>query len=142
MHRDPLLVPLNQFNVKWVTRGSRVVCALALAALAISPLAHAKSSCPLAESIKASELPKQGRDTLALIESGGPFPHDRDGVIFSNRERILPRANRGYYREYTVRTPGVKHRGARRIVCGGDQRAATECFYTADHYKSFACIAR
>jgi ribonuclease T1 len=104
--------------------------------------ANARASCPLSETIKVNDLPRQGRDTLELIKSGGPFPHDRDGVTFNNREKILPKAKRGYYREYTVRTPGVKHRGARRIVCGGDQRAANECFYTADHYKTFQCIAQ
>ncbi len=103
--------------------------------------ANARASCPLAESIKIKDLPKQGRDTLDLIASGGPFPHDRDGITFNNREKILPKAKRGYYREYTVRTPGVKHRGARRIVCGGDQRSLGECYYSADHYKTFQCIA-
>ncbi len=112
-----------------------------VAALGLTTTVSARSSCPLAESISERDLPKQGRDTLALIRSGGPFPHDRDGITFQNRERILPRQARGHYKEYTVRTPGVKHRGARRIVCGGDQRAANECFYTADHYKSFQCIA-
>ena len=115
--------------------------ALALAFAASATQASARASCPLAESIKVKDLPKQARDTLALIQSGGPFPHDRDGVTFNNRERILPKAKRGYYNEYTVRTPGVKHRGARRIVCGGDQRAANECYYTADHYKTFSCVA-
>jgi ribonuclease T1 len=114
--------------------------ALSLSLLAVD--ANARTSCPLAESIAVKDLPKQGRDTLELIKSGGSFPHDRDGVVFGNREKILPKAKRGYYREYTVRTPGVKHRGARRIVCGGDQRAANECYYTADHYKTFQCIAQ
>ncbi len=100
-------------------------------------LTHAKSTCSLKESITVADLPKQGRDTLALIDSGGPFPHDRDGITFSNREKILPKEKRGFYREYTVRTPGVKHRGARRIVCGGAQ-----CYYSDDHYQSFKCIAR
>jgi ribonuclease T1 len=109
---------------------------------ALATHAHARTSCPVRESIKVSELPRQGRDTLELIKSGGPFPHDRDGITFQNRERILPKATRGHYKEYTVRTPGVKHRGARRIVCGGDQRAANECYYTADHYKTFQCIAQ
>jgi ribonuclease T1 len=112
--------------------------------LAYSPLASSKTNaaCALDQSIAVKDLPKQGRDTLALIESGGPFPHDRDGIAFSNRERILPKEKRGYYREYTVRTPGVKSRGAKRIVCGGDQRKADQCYFTDDHYKSFKCIAR
>jgi ribonuclease T1 len=118
--------------------------ALGIVALSVSMFAvdaSARTSCPLAESVKVKDLPKQARDTLALIQSRGPFPHDRDGITFQNRERILPKERRGYYKEYTVRTPGVKHRGARRIVCGGDQRAANDCYYTADHYKTFQCIA-
>lgn len=102
----------------------------------------AAKSCALNESISVRDLPKQGQDTLALIVNGGPFSSNRDGVPFSNRERILPKEKRGFYREYTVRTPGVKNRGARRIVCGGDQRAADLCFYSDDHYQSFKCIAR
>jgi ribonuclease T1 len=77
-----------------------------------------------------------------MIAAGGPFASDRDGIAFSNRERVLPREKRGYYREYTVRTPGVRNRGARRIVCGGDQRAVDQCYYSDDHYQSFKCIAR
>ena len=102
----------------------------------------AKNSCVLSQSISVRELPKQGQDTLALIQAGGPFSSDRDGIVFNNRERILPKEKRGYYREYTVRTPGVKNRGARRIVCGGNQSAADQCFYSDDHYQSFKCIAR
>jgi ribonuclease T1 len=116
---------------------------LALFASGFSSHAIARGpACSLSESIAVAELPKQGKDTLALIESGGPFPHDRDGITFSNREKILPKERRGFYREYTVRTPGVKHRGARRIVCGGDQQKADRCFYSDDHYKSFKCITR
>ena len=78
---------------------------------------------------------------LALIYQGGPFRHDKDGVVFRNRERILPAGARGYYREYTVRTPGVRHRGARRIVCGGVQPIAPDaCYYSDDHYASFRKI--
>src|SRR5690606_38878158 len=80
-------------------------------------------------------LPAEARDTLALIERGGPFPHRQDGAIFQNRERLLPAQPRGYYREYTVRTPGARDRGARRIVSGG--RPPAEFFYTDDHYRSF-----
>lgn len=86
--------------------------------------------------VAESQLPPQGRETLALIRSGGPFPHDRDGITFGNREAILPAQQRGYYREYTVPTPGVGHRGARRIV-GGD---GGDRYYTDDHYDSFRQI--
>ncbi len=90
--------------------------------------------------ISVSELPSQGRDTYQLILRGGPFPFDKDGTVFGNRERLLPANRRGYYREYTVRTPGSHDRGARRIVCGGQPRTPVACYYTADHYASFRKI--
>jgi len=94
-----------------------------------------------AETMTASQLPPQGRSVLALIHQGGPFRHDKDGVVFGNRERQLAAKDRGYYREYTVRTPGEGSRGARRIVCGGLQATAPDaCFYTDDHYASFRKI--
>ncbi|QDW28846.1 ribonuclease [Arthrobacter sp. KBS0702] len=87
--------------------------------------------------IKASELPPEARQTLDLITRGGPYPYSRDNVPFGNFERILPRKASGYYREFTVRTPGESDRGARRIVAG----EAGEKYYTADHYESFKFIA-
>ncbi len=93
--------------------------------------------------VQRSELPPQGRDVLAKIESGAAFRHEKDGSVFGNRERRLPRQTRGYYREYTVRTPGVKHRGARRIVCGGEVTHRPDaCYYTEDHYDSFRLIVQ
>ena len=86
--------------------------------------------------VSLKDLPAEARQTLALIRAGGPFAHQRDGVVFSNREKRLPPRQRGYYREYTVRTPGVKQRGARRIVAGG----GVEFYYTEDHYNSFRKI--
>lgn len=86
--------------------------------------------------VDAAELPKEARATLALIKKGGPFPYQRDGVLFGNFERRLPTKERGYYKEYTVPTPGARHRGARRIIAG----AQGEYFYTADHYKTFRRI--
>ncbi len=86
--------------------------------------------------ITAAEMPEEGRETLRLIKQGGPFPYARDGVVFGNYERILPRQTRGYYHEYTVKTPGLRHRGARRIVCG----VVPECYYSADHYRTFKRI--
>ena len=80
-----------------------------------------------------AELPDEALDTLDLIRSGGPFPYDRDGLTFFNRERLLPSEYEGYYREYTVDTPGSPDRGARRIVTGD----RGEVYYTADHYESF-----
>lgn len=86
--------------------------------------------------VAATELPPEARHTLDLIESGGPFPHDEDGTTFQNREGILPAQNAGYYKEYTVETPGSDDRGARRIVAG----AGKELYYTEDHYQSFVRI--
>lgn len=83
--------------------------------------------------ITVAELPAEGRDTLQLIKRGGPFPFPRDGVVFGNYEHALPQQARGYYHEYTVKTPGAHNRGARRIVCG----VVPECYYTGDHYRSF-----
>ena len=80
-------------------------------------------------------LPPEAIETLRLIERGGPFPHRQDGTVFQNRERLLPDRGRGYYREYTVRTPGARDRGARRIVTGGDPPEVF--YYTEDHYRSF-----
>ena len=87
--------------------------------------------------IAVSELPAEARETLRVIKQGGPFPYDRDGTEFRNYERLLPRHARGYYREYTVETPGARNRGGRRIVCGGP---IPECYYSADHYLSFKRI--
>ena len=91
-------------------------------------------------SVSMAELPRQGRETFELIRQGGPFPNEKDGSVFGNRERLLPEARRGYWREYTVSTPGSRDRGARRIVCGGPPRAPDACYYTADHYASFRKI--
>ena len=90
--------------------------------------------------VRLAQLPRQGQETYELIRQGGPFPYDKDGTVFGNRERLLPAEKRGYYREYTVKTPGSRDRGARRIVCGGPQRVPHACFYTADHYASFRKI--
>lgn len=90
--------------------------------------------------VSLAQLPRQGQETYELIRQGGPFPYDKDGTVFGNRERLLPAEKRGYYREYTVKTPGSRDRGARRIVCGGPSRAPHACFYTADHYASFRKI--
>ncbi|HTJ96219.1 MAG TPA: ribonuclease domain-containing protein [Rhodocyclaceae bacterium] len=90
----------------------------------------------LDDSITFAELPVEARTTLRLIDAGGPFPYDRDGVTFGNYEKRLPQKKRGYYHEYTVPTPGVKSRGARRIITG----SSSERYYTADHYNSFRRI--
>jgi len=95
------------------------------------------------DTIALAQLPTQGQDMMRKIYSGGPFRYDKDGSVFGNREKILPAQNRGFYREYTVKTPGERTRGARRIVCGGLPPTAPEtCYYTDDHYASFRKIAQ
>jgi ribonuclease T1 len=91
--------------------------------------------------VDVAQLPKQAVVTLQRIEAGGPFPYEKDGIVFGNRERMLPPHPRGFYHEYTVPTPRARDRGARRIVCGGPRRQVGNCFYTDDHYVSFKRIA-
>ena len=93
---------------------------------------------PAASQPDIAGLPPEARQTLRLIAAGGPFPYDRDGATFQNRERRLPAQSPGYYREYTVMTPGSSDRGARRIVSGGSP--PVEFYYTDDHYRSFRRI--
>ncbi|MDA3643452.1 ribonuclease [Saccharopolyspora indica] len=85
------------------------------------------------QKVNLSELPPEATDTVNLIKKGGPYPYPQDGTVFQNREGILPDCETGYYREYTVETPGSDDRGARRFVVG----EAGEYFYTEDHYESF-----
>lgn len=135
-------------------RGARVRGVLATMVLTAASLCgvlstdsvHARETPLLgregAGTIQVQQLPKEAQRTLEDVRAGGPFAYSKDGSRFGNYERQLPRRSREYYREYTVRTPGVRHRGARRIVCGGDQRAASECYYTEDHYNSFKRITQ
>lgn len=98
-------------------------------------------AAPIA-TVKLTELPTEAQATERLIRAGGPFPHAKDGTVFGNRERLLPSQRRGFYREYTVATPGARNRGARRIVCGGAVPTAPQaCYFTSDHYNSFRRIA-
>jgi ribonuclease T1 len=109
-----------------------------------------------ANAVATGQLPAEAREVLSRIQRGGPYRYDRDGAVFGNYERLLPLRGRGYYREYTVDTPGLKHRGARRLVVGCDRDRATdaasnaaffagfrgcagpaEVYYTEDHYRSF-----
>lgn len=120
---------------KWVLAGV-LLGFLALGAQAKGPTA-ADPTAPIA----LADLPVQGVQVHALVMQGGPFAYDKDGSVFSNRERLLPIQKRGYYREYTVPTPGASNRGARRLVCGGPPKTPDACFYTADHYASFRRIA-
>lgn len=134
---------------------SGFLAGLLIAVTACVAPAMARSTAEPVAAIRSAELPPQALETLQLIRQGGPFPHDRDGVVFGNYERRLPLRQRGYYREYTVSTPGLRHRGARRIVAGCEplQPAAAvlrlancrdggEFYYTADHYRSFRRIVQ
>lgn len=100
---------------------------------------QAKSAPEALDGVVAlQQLPREAQDTYRLIHQGGPFPYEKDGVVFGNRERILPQQKRGYYHEYTVKTPGERTRGARRIVCGGwEVKQPQNCYYSDDHYATF-----
>ena len=104
---------------------------------------QARGPVTASDPVTLAELPREAQQTERLIRAGGPFPYAKDGVTFANRERLLPRRERGYYREYTVPTPGASNRGARRIVCGGTPAWQPEvCYYSDDHYASFRRIVQ
>lgn len=104
---------------------------------------QARGPVTASDSVALAELPSEVQQTERLIRAGGPFPYAKDGATFGNRERQLPRRERGYYREYTVPTPGAKSRGGRRIVCGGvPVRQPEVCYYSDDHYASFRRIVQ
>lgn len=123
----------------------RALRALLLAGIALlAPAAGARDAPPSLAEVRVEELPAEARETLALIKRGGPFPYRRDGSVFGNREQLLPFRPRGYYTEYTVKTPFARDRGARRIVAGRgearDPAISGEYYYTDDHYNSFRRI--
>lgn len=110
---------------------------------AFQPQAQAGLVTQLAQSLQLptvsiKQLPPEARTTIQLINRGGPFPYKKDGTIFGNRERRLPQKPGGYYKEYTVPTPGLRSRGARRLVSG----QGGELYYTGDHYRSFVRVVR
>ncbi len=117
-------------SIPWVS-----VLALAMILGAMTLHARAPNDNNVSQA-RLDELPKEAAKTLRLIEQGGPFPYQRDGAVFGNFERRLPNQERGYYKEYTVPTPGARDRGARRIIAGRNG----EYYYTGDHYKTFRRI--
>ena len=127
----------------WLLAVALVVGLGTMLVQARSPATPDSLSRSSAISVPLAALPPQGREVMVQIREGGPFRYEKDGTVFGNRERLLPSQTRGYYREYTVPTPGLSHRGARRIVCGGQQpRQPERCFYTEDHYSSFRLIVQ
>ncbi len=119
--------------MRW--RGVIAVISLFAATVAAAP-AFARNDAATAAEIAVAALPREAQRTLQAIKRGGPYAFERDGVVFGNYERRLPPRQRGYYREYTVPTPGVRNRGARRIIAG----MHAEYYYSADHYRSFQRI--
>ena len=112
---------------------------ISLASLPSWPVGvYAQDPARTVKEISVNELPYEARTTLKLIKQGGPFPYQRDGAVFGNFEKRLPSKQRGYYREYTIPTPGRHDRGARRIVVGQNG----ECYYTEDHYRTFRMIRK
>ena len=112
-----------------------------LAALLFSGIVFAKGQgSPGVDDIAAGSLPQEARQTLDLIRQGGPYPYAKDGVVFGNYEGVLPRQKRGYYHEFTVKTPKARNRGARRIISGGNPQTSGEYYYTRDHYQTFQRI--
>ena len=99
---------------------------------------QAREQAPALPPVASASLPAEAQSVESAIRRGGPFAYSKDGIVFANRERLLPEQPRGFYREYTVPTPGAHDRGGRRIVCGGaPPTAPVACYYTADHYSSF-----
>lgn len=113
--------------------------ALFLFALVFSVSVFAREA-PRIGVIAERDLPREAQYTLVLIKRGGPFPYEKDGTVFRNYEGVLPKQKRGYYHEFTVKTPGARNRGARRIVTGGDPATSNEYYYTDDHYATFRRI--
>ena len=136
MSRTRWLLLVVVLFVAWQGWGQRAVPVDAGVVVGARPSTPIPESEPTAAPDSDSDhLPSEAQDTLRLIASGGPFPYDRDGIAFGNQEKRLPTKPRGYYREYTVSTPGVGHRGARRIIAGGDPPEVF--YYTDDHYQTF-----
>ena len=126
---------------KWGVAAVVAVGFVAGAAVTTAAQARTTDNPGQGAAVALATLPLQAQATYRLVLSGGPFPYPKDGVVFGNRERQLPRKARGFYREYTVKTPGSRDRGARRVVCGGEPPSRPEvCYYTDDHYASFSRI--
>ena len=115
------------------------ISSIFLLLLLFSTNVFAKNDAGL-DTIELTSLPREAQSTLMLIKQGGPFPYEKDGAVFGNFERKLPQQKRGYYHEYTVKTPRARNRGAKRIVAGAQTTTSGEYYYTDDHYASFKKI--
>ena len=136
MRKNPWLILLLVAGLAWLWWSSRTPTTAVVDLPTVSGQPDARSPAPASAGPRASiDLPDEALETIALIQRGGPYPHRQDDGVFGNRERRLPQKPRGWYREYTVDTPGVDHRGARRIVTGGNP--PSEWYYSDDHYDSF-----
>jgi len=127
---------VNALRRSGATIGLAAFLMLTILLAVVAPAQVRRSGVEEPAVIRVEELPREARETLALIRQGGPFPYRKDGIVFGNRERRLPVQSNGYYREYTVPTPGARDRGARRIIAGG----SGEYYYTGDHYNTFRRI--
>ncbi|WP_326577798.1 ribonuclease N1 [Actinacidiphila glaucinigra] len=123
---------------RFLATAAALLGALALLLTGCSLPSAGTSAVETPPTVAAGTLPAEARETLRLIDAGGPFPYAKDGTVFHNFEGILPSRPSDYYREYTVPTPGAPDRGARRIVAG----AGGEIYYTDDHYKTFRAVRR
>ncbi|WP_061946369.1 ribonuclease [Collimonas pratensis] len=112
---------------------------LLLLGLLLSFQVFARESLPQ-DMVALDQLPPEAQTALVLIKQGGPFPYAKDGAIFGNYEGALPKQRRGYYHEYTVKTPRARNRGARRIIAGGNPQSSGEYYYTDNHYQTFRRI--
>jgi ribonuclease T1 len=129
----------NWLRMKGVLIGAAALCALFGSAPEVLARGYSAPAGVEAQvgTIALAQLPREAVDTLNLIAAGGPYPYQKDGIVFGNYERVLPAHRRGYYHEYTVPTPHAHNRGARRIVCGGPLQRTDNCYYSDDHYTSF-----
>jgi len=127
-------------RIRGVLSGAVALCALSGSvpgAFARDYAAAPDASAQMLGTVALAQMPREAVNTLNLIAAGGPYPYEKDGIVFGNRERLLPAHRRGYYHEYTVPTPRSRNRGARRIVCGGPLKRTDSCYYSDDHYTSF-----
>jgi ribonuclease T1 len=130
---------------KWLHNGVLPAALIVVSLLGnVVPGAFARETAAATDqaqgTIAVAQLPPEAVNTLNLIAAGGPYPYEKDGIVFGNRERLLTPHKRGYYHEYTVPTPRARNRGARRIVCGGPSGRTDNCYYSDDHYTSFKRI--